>query len=410
MTGGSTVRFAIISDPHAVGDTTQRHDTYAYLRTATDPEANPFAAVRRLIERSREDGEEPLAADALLCPGDLTNRMDRRGLRYAWKELGEIAELLGTDRVVATAGNHDIARMPEGADDEAWVAALCELVPQFPCAEQDHRERYFTDDFMVVEGERWRVVTLNSCARHAEAGEARRGKIDQKTLWHLQQKIDRSRKEINILMCHHHPVEWTHLARKDTSYMDGGEQLLRELEADDPARWIVLHGHRHVPALGYSGETSSGPVRLSAGSLAVCLEEQGRGYATNQFYMLEFHLAEIARLDLVGAGRFRAWNWMPVQGMTVANQSSELPGRGGFGFRRDSHELARMCRERAAALSQRSVTWQELVEGDPRWSYVCPRDLSMMRRTLELQNVLVEPRERGAEIESVSFRGAESVA
>jgi hypothetical protein len=262
---------------------------------------------------------------------------------------------------------------------------------------------------MVVEGERWRVVTLNSCARHAEAGEARRGKIDQKTLWHLQQKIDRSRKEINILMCHHHPVEWTHLARKDTSYMDGGEQLLRELEADDPARWIVLHGHRHVPALGYAGETSSGPVRLSAGSLAVCLEEQGRGYATNQFYLLEFDLAEIARLDLVGAGRFRAWNWMPVQGMTVAKQSSELPGRGGFGFRRDSHELARMCRERGKAISQRSVTWQELVEGDPRWSYVCPRDLSMMRRTLELQNVLVEPRERGAEIESVSFRGAERV-
>jgi 3',5'-cyclic AMP phosphodiesterase CpdA len=142
MTEGSTVRFAIISDPHAVGDTTHRHDTYAYSRTATDPEANPFAAVRHLIERSREDGEEPLAADALLCPGDLTNRMDMCGLRYAWEELGEIARLLGTDRVVATAGNHDVVRfehLPKGADDEAWVAALCGLMPQFPCAEQDHR-------------------------------------------------------------------------------------------------------------------------------------------------------------------------------------------------------------------------------------------------------------------------------
>lgn len=403
----SRLRFAIISDPHAVTGSAHRHDTYARSETAEHPALNPFAAVRQLIQDSHQAGDqEALRADVLLCPGDLANRMNAGGLAYAWKELQTIAGLLGARRILATAGNHDVMRqenLPADADDYAWVAALRSLKPVFPSADDDESERYFVDDFMVAESELWRVIALNSCANYSEPHQAWHGKIEEKTLQHLRHEIDRSRKSVNILMCHHHPVQWTHMTSDDTSHMQGGDRLLRALEKDDPARWIVLHGHRHVPAIGYAGETSSGPVRLSAGSLGVCLQQEGRGNVANQFYMLEFDLAEIAKLGLVGAGRFRTWEWEWERGMIPAEQSSELPGTGGFGFRRHARELAHMCRERARELSQRSVTWQELLQGDPRWAYVAPGDLCMLRRALELDDVLVEPVAAGANIERISF-------
>lgn len=401
------VRFAVISDVHAVTGNAERHETHAREETKDDPSVNPFAAVRRLIEHSQqENDQEPLLADALLCPGDLANRMNKDGLRYAWEELKTIADLLGAERVIATAGNHDIVRledMPEDADDDAWVASLRALTPEFPSADSSEAQRYFLDDFTVVEGERWRVVALNSCASYTNPGQSWHGKIEEKTLQHIEAKIGASRKDVNILMCHHHPVEWAHLSSKDTSYMEGGNKLMGALERNDPGRWIVLHGHRHVPALGYAGEASSGPVRMSAGSLAVLLGPQGRGDATNQFYTLEFDLDETASLDLIGAGRFRAWDWAQEKGMTPAAQSTELPGSGGFGFRRDAHDLASMCKTYLAQEGRRSATWQELLDDNPRWAYVAPRDLSMLRRTLELDGALVEPPDGRANIEGISF-------
>lgn len=403
----SRVRFAIISDPHAVVGNAHRHETYARRETAGDPTRNPFAAVRALIEDSHSSGEEePLRADALLCPGDLANRMDAAGLAYGWDELGKIAELLGAERIVATAGNHDVVRcedLPAHADDDAWVGALRDLAPVFPTMHLTEAESYFMDDFTITEGKLWRVIALNSCALYTEPGQSWHGRIEEKTLAHITRKLNLARKEVNILMCHHHPVPWTHLAAEDTSHMQGGERLLRALENDDPARWIVLHGHRHVPALGYAGDTSSGPVRMSAGSLGISLIREARGEVRNQFYMLDFDLAETQALRLVGSARFRTWDWDLEHGMTPAGQSSELPGSGGFGFRRHAHDLAQMCRERAAKLGQRSVTWEELTADDPRWSYVTPRDLVMLRRVLEQSDTLVEPENGHCEIQRVSF-------
>ncbi len=406
------VKFAVISDPHAFAGEEDRDGTHTRLETADDPERNPFAAVRALIEESRQAGEETLAADVLLCPGDLAHRMNEEGLRYAWRELGAIAKLLGTERIVATAGNHDVMRhedLPPNQPPGAWVSALRDLQPHFPTLGREESQRYFGDHFVIIEGGQWRVVTLNSCAKHCEPYQAWHGKIDQATLDHLATEIARrreaNRKLINIFMCHHHPVEWPHLTQDDTSYMQNGERLVRTLETDDPGRWLVLHGHRHFPALGYAGETASGPVRLSAGSLGSTRLPQARAGVLNQFYMLEFKLEELAYLGLDGAGRFRAWDWHMGAGFVAANPEADLPPEGGFGFRRTAPELARDCEKAARSRGQRSVTIGELVHDDGRWAYLIPRDLLMLREVLEEEGALVQPLEGGSLIQRVSFRG-----
>ncbi|HEU5142263.1 MAG TPA: metallophosphoesterase [Solirubrobacterales bacterium] len=399
------VNFAVISDPHALGGDEHRHETAAWKQTSEDPTRNPFAAVRKLIDESKR-ADEPLTADAVLCPGDLAHRMSEAGLEYAWEELESIARLLGATQIIATAGNHDVIRkedLPADAEAGAWVAPLRSLKPPFPTHFTEDCDAYFNDDFIIATDKRWRVVTLNSCAFHTEKDEHRHGKVDPGTVEHLRRRIADDRKDVNVLMCHHHPVEWTHLSQQDTSHMRGGDHLLRALEEVDPTGWLVLHGHRHTAALGYAGDSSSGPTRMSAGSLGISLPQEGRTDRRNQFYMLEFDLVEIAQLRLAGAGRFRAWDWNREAGMTPSSPTAALPGVGGFGFRRDAHTLARMCREHAESLGRRSVTMEELTRGDRRWAYVAPRDLLMLRTVLERESSQVDPDDGGSHIERVSF-------
>ena len=399
------VRFAVISDPHALAGDEHRHETAAWSRTAGDPTRNPFAAVRELISNSQSE-EEPLTADAILCPGDLAHRMSCAGLEYAWDELDSIARLLGASKIIATAGNHDVIRkkdLPVEADSGAWVAPLCSLTPPFPTHCAQERDAYFNDDFIIATGESWRVVTLNSCAFHTEENEHRRGKVDVGTVERLRRRIEEDRKDVNVLMCHHHPVEWTHLSHEDTSHMQGGDRLLRTLEEVDPTAWLVLHGHRHTAALGYAGDSSSGPTRMSAGSLAVSLPQEGRTDKRNQFYLLEFDLKEIGELSLAGAGHFRAWDWNRERGMIQSSPDAAIPGSGGFGFRRDALTLAEMCRRGAKSVRRRSVTMAELIRQDRRWSYVAPRDLQMLRTVLEKRSARVDPTDGGSHIERISF-------
>lgn len=399
------LRFAVLSDPHAVSGSTYRHETWAQEKTRHDPRRNPFAAIKEMIRKSEVDGEL-LRADALLCPGDLTNRVDAKGLEYAWEELLEIGSMLGVERTIATTGNHDVIRgedLPEDADDDAWVAALLALKPVYPTEDSAESEVYFADDYTVVTADRWRVVAVNSCARHATKNEFRHGKIDEKTLQELEAVIPGDRKDVNILLCHHHPVPWAHMAADDTGHMRGGDKLLSLLETRDPSRWVFLHGHRHVPALGYTGQSSSGAVRFSAGSLARSLTQEERSHVRNQFYVLEFDTEELAALELTMGGRFRSWDWNYSVGMQPANEGYGLPPEGGFGFRRDAHDLAARAKQRADDLGQRSVTWPELEGGDRRWRYVAPTDRETLRTALEAGQANVEPADGGSVIKKVGF-------
>src|SRR4051812_14246917 len=81
---------AVVSDIHASAALTHKDQTYATMATRDHSQFNPLAALRELIER-----DETVRADYILCPGDLTNKIDVPGLEYAWAELGEIATLLG---------------------------------------------------------------------------------------------------------------------------------------------------------------------------------------------------------------------------------------------------------------------------------------------------------------------------
>jgi hypothetical protein len=399
------ISIAVASDIHASAALTHKDQTYATTAARDSSQFNALAALRDLVER-----DDTVRADYLLCPGDLTNRIDVPGMRYAWESLTEIAELLAARRVIATTGNHDVIRgedLPADADERAWVQALRELDPPFPDPGGDGSDMFFAVDFTVIREPLVQVVVLNSCARHGAKGEYTHGSISDKTRYDIEAILGDTSRPLNIVLCHHHPIRWRHLAPNDTSEMTGGDQLLAMLEGrPDASEWLVLHGHRHVPALGYHGESTSGPVRFSAGSLAVNLHAEARGHARNQFYIFDFDLDELDRLELQGGGRFRAWDFNFGVGMAPASDGSDLPSHGGFGFRRTRHELAKLAYG-ARPDGLRKVTWAQLVAAEPGWEYVAPSDIRQLRRLLLAKGHSVTPDDLNAPtIQSISFAAA----
>lgn len=387
----------VVSDPHAISEQTRANVSGAASFTAGDSTRNALDAVREVIE------QEQLRADALLCPGDLADGTagsngvggtDVGGMAYAWEQLQDLAWRLGDARLIATAGNHDIYRPAGDAPPTDYDPSqfLKSLRPTFPTLRDDEAAAYFRDDFVVVDGSNWRVVALNTCAHRYDHT---RGAISTDTIEAIARAIERQPRAINVLLCHHHPVQWTYLKRaeherSERDHMRLGEELLRMLDLRDDARWLVLHGHRHIPMIGYMGESTSGPVRFSAGSVACALFPEITAVARNQFYLLEFEPETTHALGLPFAGRFVAWDWLQSVGPRPARRQSGLPHRGGFGFRRDGHEIAADCQALAGRLGVRRLDWQrDVVGADPRRAYLAPSDLQAMATALRRNEGMV---------------------
>src|SRR6185437_1391540 len=113
---------------------------------------------------------------------------------------------------------------------------------------------------------------------------------------------------VNILVCHHHPVE-IELPSEDKSVITNGPELIDLLTKLAPPGWLILHGHRHLPCLKYAAASQNAPVIFSAGSLSANLHLNIQGRAANQFYSLE---VEGTRTGVMG--RYDAWTWDQHEG------------------------------------------------------------------------------------------------
>ena len=101
------------------------------------------------------------APDLILCPGDLADKADPDALSDVWRRLNDLSKQLDAS-LVATVGNHDMDS--RGAFDVDPKAQLVSLEPPFPTGESKGRSNYWTYDLATVVSDRWRIVTLNSCA------------------------------------------------------------------------------------------------------------------------------------------------------------------------------------------------------------------------------------------------------
>ena len=139
------------------------------------------------------------------------------------------------------------------------------------------------------------------------------------------------RRDLNILLIHHHPLEYTAVDEPDRSTIVGGALLMQEIIKAQLGPWLIVHGHKHVPNLAYGPGGGDAPVIFSAGSLTAAFHMDQQPITRNQFYWLEFDPAAAEALETSIACRFRSWYWVPGSGWLPSPPGSGLPADGGFG-------------------------------------------------------------------------------
>src|SRR5258708_3015416 len=132
-------RLAVLSDLHAAPQAVAHKPGEVRLFTDLEhgaPADHPMLGLKSLIAK------EGLSANAVVCPGDMTNKANAQALGYVWRNLHEVSALMKAAGVVATVGNHDVdSRTRDG--DSFPREALMRLDPRFPSGYATTSDQYW---------------------------------------------------------------------------------------------------------------------------------------------------------------------------------------------------------------------------------------------------------------------------
>ncbi|MEQ1885192.1 MAG: metallophosphoesterase [Bryobacteraceae bacterium] len=367
MSSPPKITLAIASDLHAHSN----HPVSPSHLNTSAPEGvanqHPITGLLTLIEK------EHLTATALLSPGDLGHQADPQGIQYSWNALKRLSVALGAEFYTATAGNHDIDSRYQG-NDHAPEHILKSLTPSFPLGDDRFDDRYWARAYVIKDTNPFRLVLLNSSAYHGNTPtEKNHGRIDKQTLEDLRKDLtNRGKREINILLCHHHPHQHSELGLGEDDVMKQGQLLLDVLGSGQHGRWLVIHGHKHHPKMSYAAGGGGSAIVFAAGSLCSTLYPELQTVARNQFYLVTIDPAKCSG-GLVG--RVQAWDWASGIGWIQGRDNSGLPAHSGFGLRADPSLVAKRLAEIVDA-SPTPIPWVTLTQNYSDILYALPQDLN----------------------------------
>jgi 3',5'-cyclic AMP phosphodiesterase CpdA len=369
------IKMAVISDLHAYSDSGDE-PAPSYLKIGdpdNEPGRHPITSLTSLLQK------EGITAQLVLCPGDLGDRADREGIRYAWNALHAIKTSLGASFLAATTGNHDLDSRQKHNEYDA-KAFLQSLTPAYPFDDEISNNEYWSKHFCVKESDWLRLVLLDSCAYHHNSkAELDHGRVASVTISKIEQYLQSAGpKSLSVLLCHHHPQQHSEIDLGEYDWMREGQLLLDMLGSGRYGRWLVVHGHKHHPKLSYASGSATSPVIFSAGSFAAQLYAKLGTNVRNQFYELTFRKSEIERFGLVGTGR--SWFWSYGKGWQRSAIDSGLPYRFGFGLRLEPLDAAHMI---FSHIDGDVVRWEVLEKKLPQVKFLLPSDLDLTTTELE---------------------------
>lgn len=323
------IKIAIASDLHCAygGDAGSKPSTYLLSDLLKSPiNKHPVESIKNVIKKSN------LTADILLCPGDITDKVNRQGLVSGWQFLKEIKDAISAKELIVTIGNHDV-----DSRDEHKIGAfelIKNLDDSIPTINQSSNDAYWRYGFCLHEVGSILFLVINSCFNHTNPSLAKGAEIQEKTLERIEAGLAKiTGDRVRIALCHHHPLHHSNssLAYKDSDFIDQSDKLLTMLESQNFN--LVIHGHKHDPRLIYFN--SMLPV-LASGSFSATSNLLDIG-AQNTFHLVE--------IDSVSKkGKVLSWIYLPYSGWTQ-RLDSYFPCYTGFGCKMPLDDLAKKCKE-----------------------------------------------------------------
>lgn len=388
MSEKGTFKIAVLSDLHIVSSD-HLVVTDSHLKIGVDAIENsidPLSHLKKLI------GEKNLTANLVLSPGDLGNKADPDGFRYAWQQIHDVGKLLKADQVFGTCGNHDVdSKLLHNGFD--CIEAMQSVIPNFPFNSDDLNNKFWARKYAIFDGGHYRLLIFNSSGFHGgSALEANHGRISNWTLSQIEKDLSavENPPPINIFLCHHHPHAVPELKMHDGSYdkMLNGEKLTDLLSTGNFGEWIIIHGHKHIPRLAYAqGSNNLSPLVFGAGSFSAHIYPQAAGLVRNLFHIISVPLD----LEFGIAGNIETWEWSPT-GWTFMpiyqNKYSSSP----FGYRGNLRQLVKTIE--STFNYPNPITWKELVTDIPDLGKLMFEDFEFIKRELKKHhNILVDPSE-----------------
>lgn len=365
-------RIALLSDLHAgtkaaaqpAGDV----KLYSDVEHAS-PTEHPLYGLHALIE------QECLETDAIVCPGDMTNKAEKQAINFVWRELHILKGKLKAKAIIATVGNHDVDSRNHSGDGFPRET-LMRLVPSFPAGDDALSDHYWAHGYYICRVGEVRFLIINSCWLHEARDELNRGAITTYTLEKIAQELNQSSGGLaSIAVLHHHPHPHTELGLGTDDVIQNGQALLSMLSHD--GSWLVIHGHKHHPKIETAQGQFQPPFVLACGSFSGRLEGANAHVSRNYFHILEMDLGNHA-----ARGRVLSWAWLPGAGWRRYQSSDgQFPTEFGFGREQNIDDIAQGIE---TSLGRSSFAqWQRLQRENPQIGYLMPAELAYLIASLE---------------------------
>ncbi|MAL11110.1 MAG: hypothetical protein CMF74_15765 [Maricaulis sp.] len=370
--------FLIISDIHCSADPLGAHNGTSYVSSKiSDGDINhPFAGIRKALTGH--------SVDAVLCPGDITDKAEPDTLIYAWGALAQLSRDLNAE-LIACSGNHDLdSRHKHNADPAGLIMALR---PRLPLHDRTAYLEYWAEKFTLSRRSDTSLLIVNTAAFHGggpnQAAELEHGRISDHTLDKIRSALaETNLGSFGVLLCHHHLVRNNEVREVDYSEAIGGQALLEIIESTGKP-WLVVHGHKHRPRVMYAQGGSGSPIILSAASFSANVRRDALNHAPNQMHLVSVDPGAASAMNLDLVGKVRSWNWLPNIGWKPAINPAGLPHESGFGARSAKSQIISDLKKLAVSHNGNVIKRAEILTRVPLLDYLLPQDLERVIEDLE---------------------------
>lgn len=372
--------FAVISDLHC-RLTTDPHDSFLTVGGLRNPSGrHPVQALLDLI-----DGEG-LRADALLVPGDLTNRARLEGLQQGWDYALEIGRKLGVSVVAPVIGNHDIDSHRANPGLPAFHAVQ-NLRPGFPFADPAAVQSFFADGYCVVRVGEAEVVAVNTVIDHVDPTSAKRGAFGIDRIARMESSLSGTlMTPLRGALMHHHPILHTGTFLEDIDVIPTGDALLNSLRRLGCR--FVIHGHKHFTRLSYV----DGVAVFASGSFSALLQEFGTSIA-NTFHIVRVHGDQPINVR----GVVHTWVFRFGSGWRRSNADhAGFPYSSGFGRRTPIADIIHDLMQLAATDGAKNRFLEaEVLDTIPDAKYLTPTEREEVNAALREHDLKVSDYDEG---------------
>ncbi|PPF86067.1 hypothetical protein C5E07_17365 [Pseudoclavibacter sp. RFBJ3] len=409
------LRVAVLADIHS--DQNGGSWTHVYAEPpAARPGHNPLAD---LVSFVRSEG---INADYLLAVGDIANRANAVGLEYGWRRAHGLAADLGA-HLLGVPGNHDVVTHDEVADPRE---ALRALLPGFPTGDTRLDDHFWTRGWALIENADHRVLLIDSTLDFPpHPGAVRknskawreylkvidRGGFLDRVEDEISEALAGLGEKLNIAVVHHHPMEHQFQGWLQDEYgpMRRGSELVELLaKSTQSGRWLMVHGHKHVPQLVQATNlTSNGPIVLCGASIGAKLWDPINTVTRNQFHIMTVRNDYDEAVPGL-AGTIESYTWGYGIGWQVSERSgSGLPAAAGFGSNEHFRVLATKVERALGADASAFMSYEALLGAVPQLPYVLPADWEFLESELEQRGVGFS-RDRANRLVQISRIGAKA--